>query len=44
VGETVQEICDAINKSDQLDQGNSSSDDKMDYSVLYAKVLSQYII
>jgi hypothetical protein len=31
-------ICDAINKSDQIDQGSSSSDDKMDYSVLYAKV------
>jgi hypothetical protein len=27
-------ICDAINKSDQIDQGSSSSDDKMDYSVL----------
>jgi hypothetical protein len=23
-------ICDAINKSDQIDQGSSSSDDKMD--------------
>jgi hypothetical protein len=31
-------ICDAINKSDQIDQGSSSSDDKMDYGVLYAKV------
>ena len=31
-------ICDAINKSDQIDQGSSSSDDKMDYSVLYAEV------
>jgi hypothetical protein len=31
-------ICDAINKPDQIDQGSSSSDDKMDYSVLYAKV------
>jgi hypothetical protein len=31
-------ICDAINKSDQIDQGSSSSDDKMDYSVLYVKV------
>ena len=31
-------ICDAINKSDQIDHGSSSSDDKMDYSVLYAKV------
>jgi hypothetical protein len=31
-------MCDAINKSDQIDQGSSSSDDKMDYSVLYAKV------
>jgi uracil DNA glycosylase len=31
-------ICDAINKSDQIDQGSSSSDDKIDYSVLYAKV------
>jgi hypothetical protein len=30
--------CDAINKSDQIDWGSSSSDDKMDYSVLYAKV------
>jgi ribosomal protein S2 len=25
-------------KSDQIDQGSSSSDDKMDYSVLFAKV------
>ncbi len=31
-------ICDAIKISDQIDQGSSSSDDKMDYSVLYAKV------
>jgi hypothetical protein len=31
-------ICDAINKSDQIDKGSSSSDDKMDYSVLYAEV------
>jgi hypothetical protein len=31
-------ICDAINKSDLIDQGCSSSDDKMDYSVLNAKV------
>jgi hypothetical protein len=31
-------ICDAINKSDQIDQGSSSSDDEMDYSVLYDKV------
>jgi uracil DNA glycosylase len=31
-------ICDAINKSDQIDQGSSSSGDEMDYSVLYAKV------
>jgi hypothetical protein len=31
-------ICDSINKSDQIDQGSSSSDDKLDYSVLYAKV------
>jgi hypothetical protein len=37
-------ICDAINKSDQIDQGSSSSDDEMDYSVLYAEVSSQYII
>jgi hypothetical protein len=37
--ETVyKKICDAINKSDQLDQGSSSSDDKFDYSLLYAKV------
>jgi hypothetical protein len=27
-------ICDAMNKSDQIDQGSSSSDDEMDYSVL----------
>jgi hypothetical protein len=27
-----------INKSHQIDQGSSSSDDKIDYSVLYAKV------
>jgi hypothetical protein len=32
------EICIAINKSDQIDQGGSSSDDETDYSVLYAKV------
>jgi hypothetical protein len=31
-------ICDAINKSDQIDQGSSSSDDAMDYSVFYATV------
>jgi hypothetical protein len=31
-------ICDAINKSNQIDQGSSSSDDEMDYSVLYAEV------
>jgi hypothetical protein len=31
-------ICNAINKSDQIDQGSSSSDDEMDYSVLYAEV------
>jgi hypothetical protein len=31
-------ICDAINKSDQIHQGSSSSDDKMDYSVMYAEV------
>jgi hypothetical protein len=31
-------ICEAMNKSDKIDQGSSSSDDKMDYSVLYAKV------
>jgi hypothetical protein len=31
-------IFDAINKSDQIDQGSSSSDDEMDYSVLYAEV------
>jgi hypothetical protein len=31
-------ICDDINKSDQIDQGSSSSDNKMDYSVLYAEV------
>jgi hypothetical protein len=31
-------ICDAINTSDQIDQGSSSSDDKMDHSVLYAEV------
>ena len=31
-------ICEAMNKSDQIDQGSSSSDDEMDYSVLYAKV------
>jgi hypothetical protein len=31
-------ICDAINKSDKIDQGSSSSDDQMDYSVLYAEV------
>jgi hypothetical protein len=31
-------ICEAMNKSDQIDQGSSSSDDKMDNSVLYAKV------
>jgi hypothetical protein len=31
-------ICDAINKSGQIDQGSSSSDDKIDYSVLYAEV------
>jgi uracil DNA glycosylase len=34
-------ICDAINKSDQIDQGSSSSYDEMDYSVMYSKVLSQ---
>jgi hypothetical protein len=33
-----------MNKSDQIDQGSSSSDDKMDYSVLYAKVQSKYKI
>jgi hypothetical protein len=27
-----------IAKSDQIDQGGSSSDDEIDYSVLYAKV------
>jgi uracil DNA glycosylase len=31
-------ICDAINRSDQIDQGSSSSDEKMDFSVLYAEV------
>ncbi len=31
-------ICDAINKSDQIDQGSSISDNKMDHSVLYAEV------
>jgi hypothetical protein len=31
-------ICEAMNKSDQIDQGSSSSDDKMNHSVLYAKV------
>jgi uracil DNA glycosylase len=31
-------ICDAINKSDQIDQGSSSSYDEMDYSVMYSKV------
>ncbi len=35
-------ICEVMNKSDQIDQGSSSSDDEMDYSVLYAKVLSKY--
>ncbi len=30
-------ICEAMNKSDQIDLGSSSSDDKMDYSVLYAQ-------
>jgi hypothetical protein len=37
-------ICEAMNKSDQIDQGSSSSDDKMDYSILYAKVQSKYKI
>jgi hypothetical protein len=32
------QICEAMNKSDQIDQGSSSSDDVLDYSVLYAKV------
>jgi hypothetical protein len=40
--EVYKKICDAIHKSDQIDQGSSSSDDKMDNSVLYAKVLSKY--
>jgi hypothetical protein len=31
-------ICDAIKKTDQIDQGSSSRNDKMDYSVLYAEV------
>jgi uracil DNA glycosylase len=31
-------ICDAINKSDQNDQVSLSTDDKMDNSVLFAKV------
>jgi hypothetical protein len=31
-------ICDAINKSDQIDQDSSSSGDEMDYSEVYAKV------
>jgi hypothetical protein len=31
-------ICESINKLDQIDQGSSSSDDEMDYSVLYAKL------
>jgi hypothetical protein len=31
-------ICEVMNKSDQIDQGSSSSDDEMDYSVLYAEV------
>jgi hypothetical protein len=31
-------ICDAMNKSDQIDQGSPSSDDEMDYSVLCAEV------
>ncbi len=38
VKKLYKKICDAINKSDQIDQGSSSSDDKMDYGVLYAKV------
>jgi hypothetical protein len=37
-------ICNAINKSDQIDQGSLYSDDEMDYSVLYAKVISKYKI
>jgi hypothetical protein len=31
-------ICKAMDKSNQIDQGSSSSDDKMDYSVLYANM------
>jgi hypothetical protein len=31
-------VCDAINKSDQIDQGSSSSDDEMEYSVLNTEV------
>jgi hypothetical protein len=31
-------ICDAMNKADLVDQCSSFSDDKMDYSVLYAAV------
>jgi hypothetical protein len=37
-------ICEAMNKSDQIDQGSSSSDDEMDYSILYAEVQSKYKI
>jgi hypothetical protein len=37
-GKMYKKICDAINKSAQIDQGSSSSDDKMDYSVFYAEV------
>jgi hypothetical protein len=31
-------ICEVMNKSDQIDQGSSTSDDKIDYSVLHAEV------
>jgi hypothetical protein len=31
-------ICDAMHKSDQIDQGSPSSDDEMGYSVLCAEV------
>jgi hypothetical protein len=37
-GRMYKKICNAINKYDQIDQGSLSSDDEMDYSVLYAKV------
>jgi uracil DNA glycosylase len=33
-------ICDAINKSDQIDQGSSSSDDKMDYIITIYNIVA----